>query len=232
MALINNLYVFVESESVNHNVESTSHPVENGIALTDHVRRQPLTISISGKIVKHGNMEASAILSELLKLQKEGSLITYVGRNTDSNLQIQSFSTSHPNTTWGGCEFSMELKEIRVAKSAYVEVKEEVKDGGTQKVDEGDNEAVYHTVKKGDCCWNLVTYNYKDLDRGGGSTMQQCNWIMEKNPSAFSKKGDFRTLQIGKKLLVGYRKVVKVAIAATMAKGASVGNSLLANVKK
>ena len=43
----------------------------------------------------------------------------YVGRNSVSNLQIQSFSTSHPYTNAGGADFDMTLKEIRIAKSAY-----------------------------------------------------------------------------------------------------------------
>ena len=154
MALINNLYVFVADESVTNDVESTSHPVEKGIDFTDHIRRSPVELSISGKITDSNGMKASEILAKIKELQKSGSLITYVGRNSFVNMQIQGFSTSHPNTNWGGCDFAMSLKEVRIAKPAYTEKKNS---GGTQQVDKGENKNVYHTVKKGDCIWNLVT---------------------------------------------------------------------------
>ena len=204
MALINNLYIFVESEDVTRDVESTSHPVEKGVEITDHIQRTPEELSLSGKIVDYENMKASDILDKIQSLKNSGSLITYVGRNALSNLQIQSFSTSHPYTNWGGCDFSMTLKEVRIAKPAYTATKQN--NGGTQQVSKGENENVYHTVKKGDCIWNLVTKQYKSLEPKFSSTMKKCEWVMEQNQSAFSRKGDFRTLQIGKKILIGYRK--------------------------
>lgn len=207
MALLNNHWVFVESEGLNHDVESISHPVEEGVDITDHVQRKPVELIISGKIVDHNNHKASDTLSQLKQLQKNGSLITYVGRNTIYNLQIQNFSTSHPYTNWGGCDFSMSLREVRIAKPAYTEKKDsETTNAGTQQVDKGENTNVYHTVKKGECIWNLVTKTYKTLEPKYSNTMDKCNWVMQQNPTAFSRAGDFRTLQIGKKILIGYRK--------------------------
>ena len=208
MALINNLYVFVEDESVVLDAETTSHPVEEGIDITDHVQRKPVELSISGKIVDHGDTKASDILAKLKALQKSGSLIYYLGRNSMTNMQIQSFSTSHPYTIWGGCDFSMILKEVRIAKPAYVEkvTDTSVTNAGTQQVQKGENEKVYHNVKKGDTVWVLVTTKYKSLEPKYSNTMQKCQWIMNQNPNAFSRKGDFGTLQIGKKILVGTRK--------------------------
>lgn len=213
MALINGLYVFVENEDVEFETEVTSHPVEEGVEITDHVQRKSVTISISGKIVNYSDtvayddsriheVGATQVLDTIKQLQRTGGLVTYVGRNAQSNLQIHSFSTSHPNTVWGGCEFSMTLKELRVAKPAFVDGNT---NGGTQQVDKGDNEKVYHVVKKGDCVWNLVTKNYKTLGPKFPTVMEKCNWVMEQNPYAFSRKGDFRTLQIGRKLLIGLR---------------------------
>lgn len=215
MALINGLYVFVENEDVEYSTEITTHPVEDGIELTDHVKRKAVTISISGKIVSYPDTVAyndvrihevgtAQVLDTLKQLQRTGGLVTYVGRNAQSNLQIHSFSTSHPNTVWGGCEFDMTLKELRVAQPAYVSL-EGKRDGGEQQVDKGENKEVYHVVKKGDCVWNLVVNNYKTLKPTFPTVMQKCNWVMEKNPYAFSRKGDFRTLQIGRKLLIGLR---------------------------
>ena len=50
MALINNNYVLAENESITYESESTSHPVEKGIDITDHVQRKPIILSISGVI--------------------------------------------------------------------------------------------------------------------------------------------------------------------------------------
>lgn len=119
MALINNLWVHVTDESVSRDVNSTSHPVEKGLPITDTIQINPITISLSGEIVNVGERKASDILNKLVQLKKEGSLITYKGRNTATNMQIQSLQTSHPYNIWGGCSFSMELKEVRIAKKAY-----------------------------------------------------------------------------------------------------------------
>lgn len=208
MALINNNYVFVKEESVTRDTESTSHAVEKGIDITDHIRRKPVEISISGSIVSHNGKKAYDILTNILNLQKNGSLISYVGRNAINNMQIQSFNTSHPNSVWGGCEFDMVLKEVRIAKSAYKPPakKAKKKSAGTQQPSKGKNTNIYHTVKKGDTVWALVTKTYKSLEPKYSKPMDKCNWVMKQNPKAFSRKNDFGTLQIGKKILVGYRK--------------------------
>lgn len=207
MATINNLYVWVENEEITNTTESTAHPVEKGLPITDCVVRRPVELSISGKIVKSGNMKATDIVKKLKELQNSGSLITYVGRNTLSNMQIQSFPETYVNTNWGGCDFSMTLKEVRIAQTAFVPIKKKkTNNAGAKQVQKSSKTDIYHIVKKGDTCWGYVTRKYKTLDRGGGSIMTQCNWILNKNPHAFSRKGDFRTMQIGRKVLVGYRK--------------------------
>ena len=212
MALINNLYVFVESEEVSYGVEATSHPVEYGIDITDHVRRKPCTITLSGEIV--GN-DASNKTKTLVSLHQKGALCKFVGRTSLSNCIIEDFSTSHPYDVWGGCKFSMTLKEIRTAGKAYksaskATIKVTVKAGTQQVQSKSSSSYVTHTVKKGDCIWNLVAASkapYKNLRRPAidGKTYSACDWVMQMNPSAFSRKGDFGTLQVGKKLKVGVR---------------------------
>ena len=54
-------------------------------------------------------------------------------------------------------------------------------------------------VKKGDNVWTLVNKNYKEL----GSTVK---WVIDNNPTAFTRKGDAKTLKIGAKLLMGYKE--------------------------
>lgn len=289
MALLNNLYIFVESESIAEDIESTSHPVEKGIDITDTIRRSPTVISLSGYIVKVDNVKTSTAVAQIQKLKNNGSLIKYnSGTEIYENMQIQSFQRDKSYEVWGGYGFSMELKEVRIAKSAYTPKKAtstkktttankstEIKvgsivvfkggnvyvssdakkaaakrnrstckvtkivnyswsthkyhlistdggkvygwvdksniegiaststnaktNGGTQQVNSKSGTAVYHTVKKGDTIWKLVNKNYKSL----GKT---CKWVIDNNPHAFSRKGDATTLQVGKKLLMGYKK--------------------------
>lgn len=119
ISLINNIYVFVDNEDLSRSSNVPQHPVEKGLPITDSVRSEPKTLSISGKIVQVGDQTASTIISKLEALRTGGSLIKYSGRNVVGNFLIRSFDTSHPNTVHGGAEFSMELVEVRIAKSAY-----------------------------------------------------------------------------------------------------------------
>ena len=69
---------------------------------------------------------------------------------------------------------------------------------GTQQIKTGTGTAVYHCVKKGDTVYALVNNKYKHLGKS-------VSWVINSNPSAFSRPGDATTLQIGKKLLMGYK---------------------------
>ena len=119
MALLNNLYIHVVEEQHICAIDSTSHPVEKGLDITDTIQAKPKELSISGKITDAGNMKATNIIEKIEKLMKKGSLIKYHGRRRLSNMQIQSFNHSHPYTNSGGCDFDMVLKKVRIAKSAY-----------------------------------------------------------------------------------------------------------------
>lgn len=172
------------------------------------MQRQPVSLSISGVITDTSNKKSAEIVESIKKLQTSGSLIKYVGCISLGNMQIQSFSTDYSNKTWGGCTFDMELMEVRIAKSAYDAAKSKAlakKQTSAKQVSQGSNNKVYHTVVSGDCIWNLVTRQYKNLKPTYSNTMDKCNWVMSQNQSAFSRKGDFRTLQIGKKIYIGYR---------------------------
>ena len=98
-------------------VETTSHPVEKGVPTADTVMARATSISISGKIVDYGEMTVAEVIAKLKSLHASGSLIQYMGRNVASSMQIQSFSTNWRNR--GDADFSMSLKEVRIAKSAY-----------------------------------------------------------------------------------------------------------------
>ena len=206
ISLINNIYVFTEDESVDYSGESTSHPVETGLPLTDHYKRNPIEISISGKIVDNKKEKAKDILNKLIKLKNEGSLVKYVGRISLGNMQIQNISVTSTNKNWNGYDINISLKEVRIAKSAYDAAKSAKLAAQAAQTSQGDNDKVYHTVVKGNTIWGLcVSGPYKNLKPTYSKPMDKCNWVMSQNQDAFSRKGDFRTLQISKRILVGYR---------------------------
>lgn len=203
MALINDIYIFVESEEVSYGVEATSHPVEEGIDITDNIKKKARTISLSGTIVEKVNDDEKPKKSRLLDLHQSGALVSYVGRTVLNNCIIEDISLTNTYDVWGASKCSITLKEIRTAKSAQKSSDDGVTRSGTQQTKKnGTGEWVYHTVKKGDCVWALVAAPNAPYKSYGATCAQVMSW----NPTAFSRPGDFRTLQIGKKIKVGKRK--------------------------
>lgn len=161
MALINNLYVCVTDESVDRSVEVTEHPVESGLPLTDNVKRNAIKLSISGYIVDYGKTKANTISDKLYSYSKNGQYVKYVGRYKMSNALITSFNSTYTNKVNGGCEFSMEIQEIRIAKSAYTAKKTTSQKQVTKKKTTTKSKR-YYVVKKGDCLWNIAKKYYGD----------------------------------------------------------------------
>ena len=116
---INNIYIWVKDEDIGRSTQVPQHPVEKGLPITDNIRNEPKTLSLSGKIVNTSQYDAPEVISKIEALRTSGSLINYKGRNVAGNFLIKTFDTSHPNTVWGGADFSMELVEVRIAKSSY-----------------------------------------------------------------------------------------------------------------
>lgn len=234
MAFIDGIYIFVENEDFTEDVESSTHPVEEGVPITDTVKRGQKSYSLSGSIVDYPTsdqklirtllgisgegtitgrftVKAKTIKDRLIAKKNAGTLVTYDGGDgLITSVQITSFQATRSSSFAGGYSFSMTLKECRIVKNAYVPTNNTVKDGGKQQVDKGDNKEVWYVVKKGDCVAALVAEPnapYKNLKREGAKPdyWGACHWVLEKNPDAFSRKNDFRTLQIGKKILLGTR---------------------------
>lgn len=199
MATLNGLYIFVIDENTSFEVDVTEHPVETGIEISDHVKRKATILTLSGEIV--GN-NAASIVSKIKQINQNGIICNYSGRTTMNNCLITGFFPGHVNTIWGGCKFSMTLKEIRTASTSYKKTKNDTNKAGTQQIKNNSKEEyVYHIVKKGDTIWDLVASVAAPYKKYALS----CAEVMKLNPEAFSRPGDFTTLQIGQKIIVGRR---------------------------
>lgn len=147
MAILNGMYIHVVDETLTGDVKTTSHPVETGIPMTDTVKPEALIVSLSGKIVDYGDMTSAQVQAKIKSLRDTGSLVEYRGRNVASSVQIKSFETKHPNTNHGGADFTMELKKLRIAKSAYAPKKTSTT--ARKKTTKKSTAAVQATVKVG-----------------------------------------------------------------------------------
>lgn len=168
MALINEYYVFVKDESMSYGVTATEHPVESGLNITDNVKRNAKIIKITGEIV---GQNAAQTLSKIAALHTGGKYVKYSGRNVMSNALITSFETDHPNTIYGGCGFTMEIKEVRIAKTPVAQTKAA---SSVQQVKTKPKAGVLadqtYTIKSGDTLWSIATSYYGN---GGSYTLIQ-----------------------------------------------------------
>ena len=119
MALLNNIYIFVETEDIDESVEIVTHPVEsNEIPTTSAIRKQPISIGLHGYFVDTEAMTAQEAISKVRELHQKGSLIDYVGAaGSFSNYQIESFPKSFSNKNNGGASFDITLKQVRIVKN-------------------------------------------------------------------------------------------------------------------
>lgn len=79
MALINGVYIHVVTEEVDRNIETSTHSVETGSDITDHIKPEPVKISLSGNIVSYtgytseSKTEQKTIKAWISLVKKDGS---------------------------------------------------------------------------------------------------------------------------------------------------------------
>lgn len=155
-ARINGYIVQVLSEKENDRSEVPRHPVEEGVSLTDHVERQPLSLSIDGILTRPTPERLERLITMLKNFKNNGDLITYEGRKIYTNMLIEALDIEVDASIANGYKFSMSLVEARIPASQVPDDPQLAPEGnaGQQQTVDPPSE-VYHTVKKGDTLWGL-----------------------------------------------------------------------------
>jgi len=159
MAKLGNYHLFVLNESPQYSVQTTSYPVEKGIALTDHVQPEPESLKIE---VFLSGPHYLRILDQLKNSMYKGELMNYAGRFLMRNMVIDNISPGANAQAKNGVMVSISLKQIRVATTPYTktsvnrtQVKKVTSSGQKQPIPKKPSTAVYHVVKRGDTYWKL-----------------------------------------------------------------------------
>lgn len=184
MAKINDLYISIASEDISYSSTKTDHPVEEGVNITDHVKRNPVTVSVSGVIA---GPNAAQDIANLQYLHDSRQPVTYVGRGALHNAIILSFSTSADKDIVNGRKYSIKLEEIRIANSSYTPPAQPLNKGQQQVVRNVQSNEKYHSVRKGE-------YRSMLAEKYGGSVSE----ITQLNPQVT----DWTNLKVGTQLRV------------------------------
>lgn len=187
MAKLGIYNLFVISESPQYSVQTTSYPVEKGIAFTDHVNPEPESLQIE-VFLSGSNYQKT--LDQLKNSMYRGDIMTYSGRFIMRNVIIESISSNADKSAKNGVQASITLKQIRVTTTPYVKsnprTKPPTNGGKKQPTPPKSSTAVYHVIKKGDNYWSLA--------KKYGTTVANLRRL---NPGV-----DERKLKIGSKIRV------------------------------
>lgn len=118
MAKLGEVEFMVISETPSFSNTVTEKPVEGG-TITDNVKQNSTILDITGVVAEEG---AFIKLQQLRRYSKSGELLLYTGRNIFANVVFERFDTTHTVKVRNGFEFSIKLKEVRIATAQTVEV--------------------------------------------------------------------------------------------------------------
>lgn len=154
----------VYEEKPEKSVKTPDHPIEAGINIVDHIQREPLSFKISGVVT---GPDAAVRLNRLKSYMDRGERLKYVYRNVFTNIVIEKLTTTHDAEVGNGYKYTMQLKQIEVAKAAIVvalpkpekrQVKKVSSKGQTQTT--GSSPKKIYVVKSGDSLSKIASkYN-------------------------------------------------------------------------
>jgi len=103
---------------------TTDHALEDGEQITDHVKSNPITISLSGVILD----DTEAKVLKLREYREKGEIIDFDYMTALKHVVITDFNRDYEAKIKDGYAFTMTLKQITVAKVAkFVSVSVPVK---------------------------------------------------------------------------------------------------------
>lgn len=149
MATLNTIQLHVESESPSYKVDIPTHPVENGVDVSDHIKPQAVTFSIDGIINGDDHEDRK---KRIVDAMNRGAILYYNGVHKMGNVLIESFSPDYSKDIRNGFAFSMNLVEVRIVKAKTVAVvaAKPVSNTGRKQVAKATTGEKWVTIKKGD----------------------------------------------------------------------------------
>ena len=127
------------SEEHSSDYEITEHPVEQGVAVTDHKRQTPRRLRITGIVSNtpltllnfNGDDKRDVNTWELLKqIQASNALIAvYTTLEQHEDLQIESISVPRDAARGNSLEVTIVLKQVNIIESATVEARKSASKG-------------------------------------------------------------------------------------------------------
>lgn len=106
----------VFDENTTDDLEITSHPVQQGAAITDHAFKKPVELSVRLQFGPH-DKPLDEIYEDLLVIQASRDPFTvYTGKRTLYNMLIKSISQTTDKTTENVLAISLRLQEIIIVE--------------------------------------------------------------------------------------------------------------------
>lgn len=153
--------LFVISEEPEYSVQVSSHNVEKGGSITDHIQKNTASLYLEGLLI---GPQAANYKQRLVKAMNDGKLLQYTGRNMMLNCVITSLRTAHNNSIANGMTFTMSLKQVNIVQPAYSKLPPKKKAAVKPKSRSGKRNTSYrpkpetHTVRPGQSLMDIARY--------------------------------------------------------------------------
>ena len=99
---------------VSESSTTTDHALEDGEQISDHVQSDPITLSLSGTL--YGDHEQKVL--KLREFREKGEIFTFDYMTNYGNVIIIDFNRDYTSSVKNGFNFTMSLKQIKLAKVA------------------------------------------------------------------------------------------------------------------
>lgn len=109
----------IEEVNAPESSTTTDHALEDGEQITDHIKSDPIYLTISGVILDDTEQK----VLKLREYREKGELLTFDYMTSLKNVVITSFDRDYSSVVKDGYAFTMTLKQIKTAEVAdYVAV--------------------------------------------------------------------------------------------------------------